>query len=220
MLLDYSKMPGNQALSFVTALHQGIDKETAMRYYRIVITHKIRDFKTIASSKGYDLTLKVFSTLGETFDIKQLVRFMDKYGLDIDKHLYTISNYTNGKLKIWQEVIKHTSGKFIPQSKDAYEEYLRYLTGHYEYSFAENCVLEACHLANRKIPNLRGIEDQDTIDYLVRCILKNIDVDIYLNLGLTSEELSNTLKELSTQNKRICGKHLGLKLSKIAKYVY
>lgn len=218
MLLDYSRMKTNEVISFIEALSLGVDKSVAMKYHRFINSGEMRQFVSSSKKRGVEVTYKVYQQFDDVHSANSWMNFMDKMGMSINQYKNHVRKLDHTKLLEWQHIVKHTGGDYVPYDSEPYGDYIKHLVGYSKRNFTENCILEACHIVGKPVPNLRKVQDSDTAIYLVRSILKGEDYEFYMNLGLSEEELLNTFEVLSKSRKSLQGNHIGLKIYKTRMY--
>lgn len=214
MLLDYSKMDETEALNFISALSLGVDKNEAMRYYRGVRCGDTRMIKSLFKNYPKEDILRMYNYCSEPYMLGEWLKLMKKYELDYSEYFCTMSSLTYSTYPVYEQLIKLTKGKFVPNSTNAYTEYVDTLIGSAYSRRCDDLIVEACHRRDKDWEEYSRLTNESVIKYVTIAIMKEIDIDIYLNMGYTDEELVEILDTATARRGKSVSDHIGLKLHK------
>lgn len=211
-LLDYSKMPSEEAYNLAYALYLGIEKHIAFNHCRFIKSANLYYFKPLSKLLSIQDTIEVLNKYESDYDLPTIARVLKRYNLNIVDYIDIIYSLTYSDTHTWLAVIKHTKGKVVPETPDFYKEYLRLTTGDYYGQLYSNIIYEACCIAQVPMVEIPEYSVRHIAEPLAKCILSGKDYNFYLNLGLSDTELKSALSVLPPKTHPKYREHLGLKL--------
>ena len=214
-ILDYSKMDAREAINFINALELGVEPREAIKYCRFLNYH-LNEYITLRRKYKPDICICLCEQMKHHVNAKDLMKLINRYKLNPYDSIEILNKLEDGDIQHWEYIVKKTNKSCIPNMTDWYGQYIKHLTGNsYTDNYFKNAVIETCYLANIPLFHIDNIAKSDIPrikQLIIKCLSKGINVSIYLNLGLTYEELNETLTILDKTEKYYKVKPLALKL--------